>query len=229
MNIRLSADTKELASKFGTLQRTAKQGVANAINRTAEEFQEAQRRHMRAVFTIRRPLFIHNSVKIKPFAKRTKLEATVLIDPPGGQARASILTQHEDGGTKRPRDGSRIAVPIDARRGKAGLVNKSERIKALNLHKEGGRVVGDKRTYMVRGRNGNVVIVRRTGKGKNSKTRILYALEKGVPLQRRLRFVETARRIVRARYPRNLQAGLQEAIRRAASSRGAEGAWLLQR
>lgn len=213
MNIRVQVDTKELVRRMGALAQKAPQALANGINKTAEELQRVQRESQRRAFTVRRPQFVDRAVKIKPFARRNSLFAIVMIDPPGGQDRASILTQHEQGGQKHARSGSRVAVPIEARRNKSDIVQKGQRIRALNLHKEGGRIIGARRTFMVKGPN--PAVLQRVGKGKRSKVRVLYSLERSVPLRPRLHFKQNAERVVRQSFARNSEAGIIEAIERA--------------
>jgi hypothetical protein len=217
MQIRVKVDTRQLTRRLGDLARKAPQAIANGINRTAEELQRVQRADQRRSFTVRRPAFVDKAVKIKPFARRGSLFAIVLIDPPGGQARASILTQHEQGGPKRAKGGGRVAVPIDARRNKSDIVQKGQRIRALNLHPDGrGRIIGARRVFIA-GRRGeaNQVVLQRVGKGKRSKVRVLYSLERSVPLTPRLHFKQNAERVVRQSFARNLEAGIKEAIERA--------------
>lgn len=212
MNIRVRIDAKEVQRRMGDLARRSPRAVANAINKTAEDFQKEQRRVMRTAFTVRRPAFVDRAIKIKPFARSGSLSATVSVDPPGGQARASILTQHETAGQKRARDGGRVAVPIHARTNKAGI---PQRIRQLGLKPdEHGRIVGRNRTFMVK-KGGKVTILQRTGRGKNAGVRVLYTLKRSVPLKARLQFHKTAQRVVRQRLQPNLTAGIREAIEHA--------------
>lgn len=160
-----------------------------AINKTALKFQEVQREHQEDIFTIRRKAFVQRAVKIKPFAKKTSLEAIVKIDPPGGQARAGILTKFEEDTTKGPFRGRSIAVPRDTvPRTASGVIKKGWRPKELftNATQHGrGKAIGskgdvyqgDKGTLMIRRPGGKGVILRRTPQG-------LIALYFLVPLVR---------------------------------------------
>lgn len=106
--------------------------TSTAINLTARDFQKAQREHQEDIFTIRRKAFVQNAVKIKPFAKKTSLEARVLIDPPGGQARADILTKFEDQSQKIPFSGTHVAIPTEhVPRKSGGVVRNDWRPKAV--------------------------------------------------------------------------------------------------
>lgn len=85
------------------LERQLPYAAAVGINETAKEIQAAETQHLFREFDIRRPLFAQRAIKIKPFATKRLPEATISVDPPGGQARADIWTKFEEGGWKRPR------------------------------------------------------------------------------------------------------------------------------
>lgn len=191
-----------------------------AINETAKQFQEEQRRGMQQRFTVRRPQFVLRAVKISPFATKQRLEARIAIDPPGGQARADILTKFEEGGTKTPRTGARIAIPDQARRTKAGVVSRTQRPSAFDFQPHGTFVfsrsarvmVGKRRTVLIRQPGGRGVILQRVGRGRASELRALYVFRPHVPIDQLLEFEETAFRVVRERWSENFEAAFARAI-----------------
>lgn len=206
--------------------------VATAINRTARDFQDAQRDLMRDRFTIRRP-WVLQGVKINrgDFATKTKLEARVHIDP----AR-DFLVKFEEGDTKRPR-GSRIAVPQEARRTKTGVVSRTQRPRALKFVKwgEGAKAVvfrGEKRTWMVQRKGGGGEIYQRIGRRRAGKTRTgrqmrrdagsrlsttrrLFIFTPEADTPDTLNFEETARRTVQDRFDANFSDAFDRAVRTA--------------
>lgn len=177
--------------------------MSNAINDTAKRIQEYQRRYMNMVFEVRRASFVNRAVKIKPFAKKTLPVAVLKVEPPGGPARANVITRHERGGDRRPTSGRALSVPIEARRTKAGVVRKNERPRAFAFNRAYSSMrtrsevyLGNRRTFMVRKADGSGFIAQRTGAGRTGTRegiRVLYALKTRTPVPARLQFVENAR------------------------------------
>lgn len=178
---------------------------AQSINDVAKGAQRVQRAHQREVFTVRRPGFVDNAVKIKPFATKDRPEARVWVDPPGGQARASILAQHEADEVKTPFRRRAIAVPTgNVPRTGAGIIKKGWRPKDLfagarvttsdrQLARGGGVLVrnqvvrGARETWMIRKPDGTGTIFLRDGEVNT----VLYQLVPQVDLDQRLKFVTT--------------------------------------
>lgn len=164
--------------------------TSQALNDAALAGQKAQREHQRQVFTVRRPSFVDRAVKIKPFAKKRSLEARVLVDPPGGQRRADVLTQHESDPRKQPVEGSSVAVPTAAvKRTATGVIRAADRPRALR--ERGGRGRGRAKsggTFLRRDATGRGTIFERT---KDGGLRALYQLVPSVDLDQRLKFVQT--------------------------------------
>ena len=166
--------------------------TARAINWTAKDFQGAQRIRMADVFEIRRPQFLKQSVKIKPFATKEKQEATVKIDSPAG--RSDIFGKFEEDRTKGPFRGRSVAVPsANVPRTGAGIIKKGWRPKDLlaNARQRG--------TVLFRKPDGRGTIFRRTDSGLE----VLYQLVPRVPITPDLRFLDTAEREINARWAIN--------------------------
>ena len=170
---------------------------SRATNAVAKEAQTNQRRHQRRVFTVRRSQFVDRAIKIKPFSTKRRQFAVLRVEPPGGRRKADIFTKFERGGEKRARDGGTIAVPIEARRTKAGVVSKSQRPRNLLARSAG--VSRSRRVFLVRkGREG--FILQRLGRGRNARVKLLFALKRSVPIEPRLDFVRNISETVRRRY-----------------------------
>ena len=130
------------------------------------------------------------------------------IDPPGGERTSGILAKFERGGTKRPRDGRHLTVPVEAKRTKAGVVSRRNRPKALRLKRVGRAVRGEKRTFIVPG----VGIFQRVGRKGNSRVRLLWSFKTSVPIDRRLDFIRNAERTVERVFDANFDRAFDRAV-----------------
>lgn len=199
-----------LADRF--LRTTARQipfATAKAINDTLKQAQEAVRHGIEQRFTLRRPQWVLRTVKINrgDFATKRKLEGKLQIDP-----NRDVLAKFERGGIKRPQEGRHLAVPIEAKRTGSGVVSRAQLPKKLEFRQlPGGQIVGRKKTFLVRG----VGIFQRYGRRAASKVRMLFAFVRQVPIPPDLRFVETARAVVRRRFDDNFRKAWDFALRTA--------------
>lgn len=205
--------------------------TATAINRTALAIQRKQRDHMRGAFEIRNEMFLRHGVRLKPFAKKRDgldgMHATIAISSPGGGGRADMWTQHEDGGTKRPR-GKSLAIPGEVKRTARGAVRKSNRprrlIDRLQMKPVGrsrvfarkgtGVWVGKRGTFMIRRSGGTGGIFQRTGPGRGD-YRTLYTFSPTAELRPKLGFMDGAVAVYRAEYAKQFEAAFDRAIRTA--------------
>lgn len=187
------------------------------VNRLALSFQREERTHMKSEFTVRRKTFVLRAVKLKPKATKRRPTATVAIDPPGGQARADILTKFEQDTKKTPFRGGTLAVPgPGVRRGKTGVVTKAQRIGAFKFRDITPRVaVGEKGTFLIRTGPKRGYIFQRKGRGPRSRVVLLYTLVPDVPITPGLDFLETAGRVVRRDASIEFEKALNQAIRTA--------------
>lgn len=206
-----------------------------AINESAKIAQADQRRKMLMRFTVRRRTWVERNVKISPFSTKNRLEAIIKIDPPGG--RSDILSKFEDGGVKKARDGGRLAIPVEARRGKTGVVGRAQRPKAFNfeLVGRGPKATvyrGDRRTFMIRGHDGKTGgIYQRTSSGGGSRKgarlasdittrrvrdlriRTLYRFTEQASIDSRLELEETVTNSVRASFATTFAEAFDRVIR----------------
>lgn len=187
-----------------------------ALNRTADRAQEAQRKHQRRAFHVRRPTFVDRAVKIRrgDRASKRRREVIVRIEPPGGEERADILTQHEERHRKRPRSGERLAIPVAARRTGAGVVSKSERLASLQLRRVSRDVsVGPRGVMAVARPGGRGFVLKRTGRGRSTRTRLLYVFQPSVPLAGVLDFVDNVSAAARRWFPVEWPRAFDHALR----------------
>lgn len=209
-----------------------------ALNEVATRFQAAQRRGIHERFRTRRKQWVDQSVKITHFARKQegRAYAEIGIVSPGGGERSDILGKFEKGGLKRPKAGSRLAVPDEARRTKSDIVQKSQRPRAFNfkLHGVGPKaevLIGDKRTFMIRRPDGTGAVYQRTGarrriardnmgrnlggrrrRARSSVLKRLFVFTRTARLDPDLRFHETARRVVAAEWPPAFREAFRKAI-----------------
>jgi len=194
--VTITTNVPEVAAAMrGLFSRQVPFALKNAINASAVTAQAEQRKRQRAIFTVRRPAFVDRAVKIRPFATKSKPMATIRIEPPGGAKRADILGKFETERIKRP-TGERLAVPVEARRSKAGIVQRGQRPRALNLQefaRAPGKVIlrGEKRTFAVLKPGGRGGIYQSVGKGKRRQVRTLFRFTPQAEITPDLRFVDT--------------------------------------
>lgn len=242
VSVQIEVDPKQAIGWLGRLSDQMPFATSKAINACAIAGQTAERAHIHQAFIVRRGPFIDRTVKIKPFANKHRLEAKIAIDP----AR-DVLAKFEAGGTKYPRSGATVAIPTavvrpDIRK----VVPKSKRIKSLHFHavrtKHGAvQIKGDKRTFIVKGRNhkGNAVayVLQRFGRtskrtvrgrrldelgggsqgpgGRDPHVRVLYSFRRSVPIPADLQFHRTIQRVVETRWDREMRQAFEAAVRSA--------------
>lgn len=189
--------------------------LKNGLNATALAVQTAERRRLREVFTIRQDVWADRSIKMTHFATKAERWATVAISPPGRADRSDILGKFETESSKQSIAGRHVAIPIAARRNKKDIVTKANRPSALHLRKEGNRVVGDKRTFLVNLKDGRQLILQRTGRGRRSDLRALFYLVERVQLTPDLHYMLTAEGTITREWNGLMEAALDQALRTA--------------
>lgn len=241
--LELELEVPERLRGFGErAERQVPYAVSLAMNRTAEEAQEAQRVAMRREYTIRRP-WVLQGIKIPRggFASKQNLSVTIGVDP----AR-DFLTKFERGGKKRPRRGGRsIAVPEGAKRNKQDIVPKSQRPRSFEFTRGSSSLAtrvtvmrGNRGTMMIRYPDGRGFIfqrVRRRGKTKARRVnhldgramdiasrtrrdpdlRLLFLLTPEVTVANSLGFTPRMRRVFTERFPVNFSGMFDFALRTA--------------
>lgn len=226
--IRIRSNAREVHRRVQRLVREQMPfAISVAINDTVKEIQKEQRARMQSVFEIRQKTFVERSVKIKPFATKRRLRATIAIDAPGG--RSDIIARHEVAHEREPLDGRSLLVPIIRGQTAHGLPGGARRtgrgarpgVRELGLKelpvRSGDRRIyrGQKRTFMIREADGSGMILRRRRKGGHGTfagVELLYLLVPRVDIQARLGFRATVRRVLDSDY---FSRALRQALRRA--------------
>lgn len=217
-----------LISKLSDLERRQlPYAMKLGVNRTAEEVQAAQSAHLGKAFTIRRPWVQQYGIKIAKgdFATKDKASVTIQVNPD-----ADFLIKFQEGEQKRPRDGHSLAIPIEARRNKADIVQASQRPRAFQFTSASSSVAsrttiykGNKRTFMLQKPDGSGVIFQRMGRavkgqkrtGRDPNLKLLYILQPSAPTPPSLEFFQIGTRVAQDRFAVNLQGMLAYAIRTA--------------
>jgi hypothetical protein len=130
--IKFSIDPRQLVKDMNDVgERQIPFAMMKTLNNTAEDVQAEQQEHIARKFTLRRPTFILNTVKINrgDFATKDNLRAIVRIDPD-----RDVLSKFEDEGRRRRCSlVHAIAIPIEAKRSKNDIVANNMRPRALQL------------------------------------------------------------------------------------------------
>jgi hypothetical protein len=217
MNLSIQVDASPLVEAFAVIKtQQIPFAMAKALNDTAVQFQSAEINHMRAEFTERRPTWMDMSVKIKPFATKQSLFVTISIDPPKGKDgsdRSDIIGKFEDQTSKGPFKGNAVAIPTQfIKRNKSDIVPTDLSPANLNLKDVGNRVLGWKRTFLIKTPSGKTIILQRIGKGRRSITAAIWLFRPSVRISPDLHFQQTARAVVEAGWAANFTAAFAQAM-----------------
>lgn len=233
--IALTVDTQTLRGMCAGMEKQLPFATAKALNEVAGFFQRDQRAVMQKQFTIRRQ-WVLQGVKIDrgDFATKQKLNVRIHIDE-----KQDFFNKFEEGGTRSPRSGGKsLAIPINVRGSKTGLIPASKKPRAFDFKEVGGRGLvthakrfksgrlrsaalegnvrvyeGAKRTIMIKGSNGGGIILQRVGRGKAAGLKVLYRLKARTPVPASLHFHDTARESFTAHWPSSFEKWWNEAVR----------------
>lgn len=189
--------------------------TSKALSALALDVQSEQRKRLHEIFTVRRDTWVGRSIKITHFAKKAEPWATIAVSPPGGASRADVLGKFESDTEKHAFQGHHVAIPIGAKRNKRDIITKANRPGALHLKQVGNRIVGDKRSFLVKLSDGREMILQRTGRGRRSSVRALYLLVERVTITPDLEFGLTGERVVGKQWERRMEEALEVALRTA--------------
>lgn len=232
--------TMNLEPLFRELDLTQHQQVpfalANALNRTVEEGQQAirDRLFMRG-FTVRSARsakFLADSIRFSrgDRARKDKPSATLRIQPPGkGGGRSGLLGFLEGGGVRFTQFAigsgsvfgpSSIAVP--ARQTPMEQIPRNlypsqtglQETRSIAGKFNKGRLRGKRGTFAVRTKPGEGLVLQRTGPGQRD-TRVLFVIKPRVKVEGRHFFYSTFERVALERFDINMQAFMAQAIRTA--------------
>lgn len=223
---------EEVKRMLDRLPQNARYGAALGINRTVDEAQQAIRDSLPGKFTLRRAAFIRNTVYRKPgqdFATKEKLEGAVRINE-----ERNVLAKYEDGGSKRPRQGGYLAVPVAARPTKGAVVPDRFRLKTLLFASQGrlaqaksilnSRSGARRRRLLSRSvaddvfiKDGKVWLAQ--GKGRSRRMTLMWVFKKATWLPKSLGFVATGSRVMNQRAVANVSGAIEVELSRGLTTR----------
>jgi hypothetical protein len=219
MKIDLQIDSTALVLRLRNGKRRLAYAVVNAINNTAKRIQDAERRRVEEVFTVRRQDFIRREAAvIKPFANVR--EARPYAEIAVGQKPRLLLSAFERGFEREPftAGAQRVAEPViggPARPQFPEQVASDLLMRKLRFDrtKRGRRRAGvtKTKTYLVP----QVGIFQRVSK---EATRIVYFFSRGKRIKPRLEFVVTAEKEGKKWFAEEMEREVVNAIARARGS-----------
>ena len=218
LELRVESNLVQLKAFLTGMERQLPFVFKVAINDTALDVQKAITARIMKVFTIKGRFFASRAAKLKPFATKQSLSATVAIDPPGGKKRADIFAKFETPSIKTPRGGRHIAIPKDVPRYLRRTRSRPSPLKTLNLRRVGGTIRGERRTFVIPGvgvfqRIGRQVKrgVRRAARSVANKLRILFLFVRRAMIDDRLEFIDTAKKVVKDVFPKHIHNSFERA------------------
>lgn len=185
MDIQVHVDTSTFHRQMENFADQLPYSIARAINAVAVDAQGNVRKSAQANFHIRREGYMKQTVgKIKPFAKKTDLTATISVVGPNANPDRNLFAKFEDGGTKTGITGGNIAIPMEAvRPTEDSLIAKKNRPRNLA------------NAFKLVSKNGRQLIMQRIGHGPND-IQVAYVLKQSVPIPRKLQFEDVVLRTV---------------------------------
>lgn len=226
--IRIHFDSAALVRELNDLgKRQAPFAIANALNSTADDVQNAEQNVVASsrTFVIRSEnsrRFLARQIRRNrgsDFANKRKLVSAVRIQSSG---RASLLSLIDQGGVRTSRfalgSGHELndpVVPVPAREHPRAALARSLYPKNLKLRNRGKfwkSIKGEKRTFVVRTKGGTQLVLQRQGKDR---VRTLFVVKPDVDVRPKNFFGPTAQRVAVARFDANLEAAFIAAVRTA--------------
>jgi hypothetical protein len=175
--------------------------VALALTKTAQDAQTQITKELPNTFTIRSSWWKKGNkfgVKVKS-AEKTDATPTAEVG-----TNADWLALHEQGGTKRKRQGAgkNLAIPTDnVRRTKRDIISKASRPRRL------------KNSFVMKLKNGKEVLMQRKGRGKKSKTSLMYFLQPTARIKKESSILEPATRTIAKTLNKNFLAAMDRVIK----------------
>lgn len=227
---------KKVQNLLSTLGAKARFGASVGLNRTANEVQDEVRKGLSGQFTLRRKAFIENTIYRKPredFATKDNLKAGVRINP-----ERDVLAKFEDGGSKTPREGKSIAVPLGARPSPTSIVPQRYTLKALFFGQQGlasqaksvfkARTKSRRKLLLKRSTQDDIFIrngvVFQAPPNHRGKPKALWVFKSSTKLPQSLHFMATAFRVARDRLAVNVSGAIEVEVARGLTTKsGAMG------
>lgn len=195
-SVSITFDKRALKGLFGSeLKRQLRFATAQTLTQVAWDSRAAVQKMLHRRLDIKKTFLPKSVIVVK--ATKQHLESVV-----GFMDRAKLAELLEEGGRRRPVGSRNIAVP-QAARTKTGRVTKSRRPAALLA-----------KGAFIATINGTKGIWMKIGRGKNTKIRLMYSLERSTKYDKgTIRFHRTVQGIVPASFKKRLGRNLENAIR----------------
>lgn len=240
--MRIAITLKKSGPGFAAVMKQQPFALANAINRTLEEAQAAQRGVVHTGFTVRNPGFIDRLIKIKTTdrARKDRLIGRLRIEGPQGDPdRGVVLSRHEEESTHTRPGGPLNAffIPADVLRpSRTSVVPRNlypKNLRLMDRMAPSGMLYAKRHTtkrgiVQIKGKQRTFVLVERgTGSGGDGRAfgiyqregphdiQLLWLYARKLHLRPRLRFGETFVRTVNERLLINYRGMLASALRTA--------------
>lgn len=200
MKAGITVITAAVKRTLDRIERNKPFALSKAVNETAKDVQQAEIKNLGQKQTLRGDWYKpgrKHGINIKPFA--TKAKPTAIV---GTQADWEGL--HETGGTKKPRDGKKLAIASEEHRGgRAQKISRSKRPRA---------VLQRAKTFLAVMPSGLRGIFRRIGRARTP-IKLLFALVPLGRIKRALGYKETGEAVANKRLPEHFENELRKAIK----------------
>lgn len=198
MAFRIDVDLSRAMAKLSAVETVQVPFAASrAINDTLVEAQKALRAEFRNTFTLRRAAFIDREGAKITFSKKDNLTGSI-----GITERAAFLAKQVYGG-ERPKKGAKIAIPLEgARRGKTGLVQASQRPRAVLA----------KGAFIRGSRSEASAIMQAIGRGKRKTLKALWLLVPRAFIRKTVPYHATVQDVARRTFADRFRTRLREAM-----------------
>jgi hypothetical protein len=197
--IDITVDDKVVRDALKESQKQAPFALSLAVNNVTKDAQVDLKAGVQSRFILRRPDFVlREAAKITKFSTKADPHAIIQVSD-----KADFLAKFEDGGTKSPRDGRAIAIPLNVRRSKTDIIPKSQRPPALYASKsaQAGRVFSK-----------SGLLLQRVGRGARAAIRVLYVWKSSVKVDARLQFKKTANNAVDKQWTKRALEAVDKAL-----------------
>ncbi len=193
MRLSIKVDISIALKTFSTVTKKVSYATNNALTRVAKEMVDAGQKELAADFTLRKR-FVLTRLKILQYSKVGNLTTIVGIDAKVAGS-PLLIGFFEEGGEKRPSRGGSIAVPLTGTAARPNFTSPIRgALKYANLQIQNGK--GKARTYVVP----DVGVFERVGRGKESKTVLIYAFEQSAPLHKQMNLTEVMESVANSRF-----------------------------
>jgi hypothetical protein len=213
----IEIDTQRTIRALQIIEKQIPFALSRTINGTMYEAQSILRRELGEHFTVRRPGFLQQSIKVNPTTK-ANLNGEIGVPPRSNSGIDQALAAQERGGRRPSQHGGKVAEPLSGAR--------PTPLSTTPPSKWPGKL---KRTFTVRTAKGVTLILQRVGgkKGRGRRAivgpvevqhdpqlRVMYALASPPELKKRWNFVETVvteAKKIPERFARELLAAIRTA------------------